>query len=582
MSNCAPVGRGDDILERTSLARGTEAPEAPDAEAALVERARSGDHEAFGELVRRHRGRARGWAQKLTKDPHLAEDVVQDALLKAFLHISTLVDAERFMPWLQRIVRNQALNKLRRGGPYGVESPVTLLDAAGDVDSGDVECILTHLARREEAARRDDPEAHALRGEFFAMLKGLLPALSPRQRAIFEAHFFEQLSPQEIAVLFRTTTGNVYTALHRAKARVQQERLRIYIDASVQRRRRQAAMSKKLLARPPLGDEFGTPWHSFASAIYGVLSVTGKQTTTTQVMGLIGHAFRLNIDARQVHVGAPSGFDWAGIARAGLRNLGYEVKTMGAPNHVSPTAEELADAIDLVRRAIDANRPVLAWDLFCGEFGVIYGYDDEAKHFHALDGRSDQQENPTLPYEKLGRGDCTELFLVVLERAIEVDPASALRSALQIAVTQARVQETLTDDVLDIRMITGLAGYDAWIGAFERGSVDPFGNAYNAAVYADARRHAERFLRGIADGDGGWSPLAPRARNLAAQAAAHYSEVAVALGELTARFPFPHGGEPNEPEHASAALASLQRARSAESHAVETLESLLEVLSTEQ
>ncbi|AFC28221.1 ECF subfamily RNA polymerase sigma-24 subunit [Paenibacillus mucilaginosus 3016] len=44
----------------------------------LVERARSGDREAFGELVRMHRARALGWAGSLTRDAHMAEDIVDD------------------------------------------------------------------------------------------------------------------------------------------------------------------------------------------------------------------------------------------------------------------------------------------------------------------------------------------------------------------------------------------------------------------------------------------------------------------------------------------------------------------------
>jgi RNA polymerase sigma factor (sigma-70 family) len=85
---------------------------------ALVEQARHGDQEAFGELVRRHRAKAFGWAASITRDDFTAEDIVQDALIRAFLHLSKLLDSTRFVPWLQRIVYNQAYTKLRRGGPY--------------------------------------------------------------------------------------------------------------------------------------------------------------------------------------------------------------------------------------------------------------------------------------------------------------------------------------------------------------------------------------------------------------------------------------------------------------------------------
>lgn len=79
----------------------------------LVIRAQAGEREAFGELVRRHRAKVYGYARAITQESYLAEDIVQDALLRAFLHLSKLVDAERFLPWMQRIVRNQAYTRLK-------------------------------------------------------------------------------------------------------------------------------------------------------------------------------------------------------------------------------------------------------------------------------------------------------------------------------------------------------------------------------------------------------------------------------------------------------------------------------------
>jgi RNA polymerase sigma factor (sigma-70 family) len=97
----------------------------PNSEQELVAMAREGDPDAFGELVRRHRAKAIGVAKTLTRDTHLAEDIVQEALVKAFLKLGSLVDEKRFAMWLSRIVRNEAYMKLRRGGPHGKERPFT-------------------------------------------------------------------------------------------------------------------------------------------------------------------------------------------------------------------------------------------------------------------------------------------------------------------------------------------------------------------------------------------------------------------------------------------------------------------------
>lgn len=91
----------------------------------------------------------------MTGDPHLADDVVQDALIRAFLHLGSLEDTSRFLPWLYRIVINQA-NMLRRGGPYRQERPFTSIGAALDdgslVDFGDLDSILFHFARQSRAS----------------------------------------------------------------------------------------------------------------------------------------------------------------------------------------------------------------------------------------------------------------------------------------------------------------------------------------------------------------------------------------------------------------------------------------------
>jgi len=98
-----------------------------DDELELVQMAKEGDAEAFNELVRRHRPKALGFARSFARDAHLAEDIVQDALVRAFIRLNQLTDIKRFVPWLQRIIRNQAYIRLRRGGPFGKERPFSAM-----------------------------------------------------------------------------------------------------------------------------------------------------------------------------------------------------------------------------------------------------------------------------------------------------------------------------------------------------------------------------------------------------------------------------------------------------------------------
>ncbi|RCW49151.1 RNA polymerase sigma factor (sigma-70 family) [Paenibacillus prosopidis] len=230
----------------------------------LVERARSGDQEAFGELVRRHRAKALGLAGSLTKDVYLAEDIVQEALIRAFLHLGTLTDSNRFIPWLHRIVRNQAYMKLRRGGPHGKERPfVCFMSQSGlpadsgrneqAVDWSDIDCILFHLTDHaaDEARNGQNPEQYLLRQEVLQSIHMLIRCLNKRERDIFEARFFGELPPAEIADLFDTTTANVYNTLSRSRVKLQKERIRISISLYVQRRASLGLPRRRILT-PPL------------------------------------------------------------------------------------------------------------------------------------------------------------------------------------------------------------------------------------------------------------------------------------------------------------------------------------------
>ena len=67
----------------------------------LVLRAWLDDHAAYGELVARHQGRVRGWLRHLCADHAEADDLAQNAFVRAWTRIRDLKDAARFVPWLQ-------------------------------------------------------------------------------------------------------------------------------------------------------------------------------------------------------------------------------------------------------------------------------------------------------------------------------------------------------------------------------------------------------------------------------------------------------------------------------------------------
>jgi RNA polymerase sigma factor (sigma-70 family) len=230
----------------------------------LVERARSGDQEAFSSLVRKYRAKALGWVNVLTTDSYMAEDIVQDALIRAFLHLGTLMDSRRFLPWLHRIVRNQVNMKLRRGGPFAKERPFSTFEqrdgasfrsqsAESSKDWGDIDQILFHLTQSTfTSAQNSNPMDSFMRKEMLQSLYSLLKCLNKKEKSIFESHFFDQLSPSEIAVLFETTTENVYSSLSRSRIKVRKERIRISLSDFIRNRVSQGLPSKRVLLPPPI------------------------------------------------------------------------------------------------------------------------------------------------------------------------------------------------------------------------------------------------------------------------------------------------------------------------------------------
>lgn len=84
------------------------------AELALVERSRKGDAAAFGSLIRPYEARIFRLAMSITQNREDAEDVLQEAFLKAYEHLDQFQGNSRFYTWIVRIAVNQALMKLRK------------------------------------------------------------------------------------------------------------------------------------------------------------------------------------------------------------------------------------------------------------------------------------------------------------------------------------------------------------------------------------------------------------------------------------------------------------------------------------
>ncbi|MBB6733876.1 hypothetical protein [Cohnella zeiphila] len=317
-------------------------------------------------------------------------------------------------------------------------------------------------------------------------------------------------------------------------------------------------------------DDWEETWTTAAYAIHGAVSYTDKKyLSLVDVMGLTGHAFRMNIERQRVGIEGPTSFPGGYILRRNLCNLGF-ISNMGEAQ--APATPELVEkTMALIHETIDKGVPAIAVDLFEPEFGLIYGYDDEKQLFYA----KDKSQDGTIPYAKFANPRIHVLFLITISESLPHSKYEMLRMALDMIVDHARGREWNDAGFFKDRFAMGLAGYDAWIRVMNDRAADELGNAYNAAVIGDAREFAARFLRELAVKWDGSNFVERKVREYAAAAAAEYEAVAAAFAELRALFPFPQGGTPKDPETADRAAALLAQAREAETRGVEALESFL-------
>ena len=166
-------------------------------QAALVARARGGDPRAFEELVRPLWQRAYHLALHFVCDPGLAEDVAQEALTRAWLHLGQLRDGAAFPPWLLRIVANQARNALGRAR----ETPVA--EFAHDMPDTD-----------------PGPGASLVQHEQRVRLEAALATLRPPERLAVELVLRDELAYREAAGILGIPTGSVKTLVHRGRAKL--------------------------------------------------------------------------------------------------------------------------------------------------------------------------------------------------------------------------------------------------------------------------------------------------------------------------------------------------------------------------
>lgn len=177
-------------------------------EAAAVARARAGDDEAFRHLVARHSAALFRLAYRMTGNEHDAEDVVQDALLKAYKSLDRFEDRSQVGSWLYRIATNCAFDLLRarqRRERHLVSPDRDDDDATPDAPSG-----------------APGPERIAASRDIRRRVEAAMGRMSARERAAFVLRHFEGRSLEETGAALGMDVSATKQSVLRAVRKVRQ------------------------------------------------------------------------------------------------------------------------------------------------------------------------------------------------------------------------------------------------------------------------------------------------------------------------------------------------------------------------
>jgi RNA polymerase sigma-70 factor (ECF subfamily) len=184
-------------------------------ESFLIARARRGDESAFEEIVRLHHRRVYGVALRIVRAHDVADDVAQEAFLRAWRSLDRFELGRPFGPWVCRIAANLAVNHVR--SPRAREE---------GLPEG-------HAETRAEAM---GPLAQVLDAEAARVLEAAMAELPREQRAVLVMRTAEGLSYAEIAEALAISQGTVMSRLYRARERLAVA-LRPYLGRAAERRK---------------------------------------------------------------------------------------------------------------------------------------------------------------------------------------------------------------------------------------------------------------------------------------------------------------------------------------------------------
>lgn len=175
----------------------------------IIKRAQDGDKEAFHLLFDKYKNRMFSVAYDMLRSRENAEDVVQDAFVKAYFSLKNFRQDSSILTWLYRIVYNLCIDEKRKSARQGGTHEE--LDESLEKEGAGL-----------PAARSDGPQDVLLRRERAKKIQLLLGRLSDEHRQVIMLREIDGLSYEEIADALQISKGTVMSRLHYARRRLQE------------------------------------------------------------------------------------------------------------------------------------------------------------------------------------------------------------------------------------------------------------------------------------------------------------------------------------------------------------------------
>jgi RNA polymerase sigma factor (sigma-70 family) len=183
----------------------------------LIALARAGDRVAFGQLIERHQPMVKRITFKMVRYEYLAQELMQEAFLQAYLSLDRLRDDARFQSWLYGIALNVCRSHLR-------QQKMNFLSLESLMGGMRVDPALL-------AGGTPDPEMVVEQRELHRLVLEAVNALSPKNRVAILLFYYEQLTAGEIAALLKISVSAVKGRLHRSRQQLRFELLSLYPEA---------------------------------------------------------------------------------------------------------------------------------------------------------------------------------------------------------------------------------------------------------------------------------------------------------------------------------------------------------------